>query len=302
MDHELLKREVFGLKFDNPVGLAAGFDKDALIYNEFYCFGFAFIEVGTITPLGQQGNPRPRLFRIVKDQGLINRMGFNNNGLPAAIRQLKKNRERVIIGGNIGKNTLTENRDAPGDYARCFRELYDYVDYFVINVSCPNIGSLSELQDREQLAGIVSHLVQIKQNMALKRPVLIKISPDLTYQQIDDIINIAHEYGLDGIIATNTSLSREGLSTGRERIAEIGSGGLSGRPLSKRSTEIIRYIHRKTGGDLPIIGVGGILTPEDALEKLEAGASLVQIYTGFIYEGPGLVKRINKAILARGYK
>lgn len=302
IDHELLKREVFGLKFDNPVGLAAGFDKDAVVYNEISCFGFAFIEIGTITPIGQPGNPKPRLFRLVKDKGLINRMGFNNQGLSAAVSQLEKKNRKVIIGGNIGKNTLTDNANATEDYASCFQGLYDSVDYFVINVSCPNIGSLSELQDRKELDGIVSRLAQIKQNKARKKPVLIKISPDLDDQQIDDVISIARDYGIDGIIATNTSVSRDGLKTGPEAVSEMGSGGLSGSPLRERSTAVIRYIHDKTGGQLPIIGVGGIMTPEDALEKLDAGATLVQVYTGFIYEGPGLVKKINKAILERSLK
>jgi dihydroorotate dehydrogenase len=302
IDHELLKREVFGLRFDSPVGLAAGFDKDAAVYNEISCFGFSFIEIGTVTPLGQPGNPKPRLFRLPRDKGLINRMGFNNKGLSAAVSQLEKKDRKVIIGGNIGKNTLTDNINAAEDYAKCFEGLYDSVDYFVINVSCPNISSLSELQDRKQLEVITSRLTQIKQNKVLKKPVLIKISPDLDDQQIDDVINIARKYGIDGIIATNTSIERDGLKTNPEVVSEMGNGGLSGLPLRDRSTAVIRYIHEKTGGQLPIIGVGGIMTPRDALEKLDAGATLLQVYTGFIYEGPGLVRKINKAILARNLK
>jgi dihydroorotate dehydrogenase len=297
--HEKLEREVFGLKFSNPVGLAAGFDKDAKVFNELSCFGFAFVEVGTITPLGQPGNPKPRLFRLIKDKGLINRMGFNNKGLTEAVKQLEGKDRRIIVGGNIGKNTQTDISAAVEDYARSFEGLYDHVDYFVINVSCPNIASLNELQDRKQLSGIVARLTQIRQNKALKRPILIKISPDLEDQQIKEIIDVAGEYGIDGIIAANTSVSREGLLTAKEKINKLGKGGLSGEPLCKRSTEIIKYIYQKTDGRLPVIGVGGIMTAEDALEKLDAGAVLVQIYTGFIYEGPGLVKKINKAILKR---
>jgi len=299
IEHEALEREVFGLKFRNPVGLAAGFDKNAEVFNEFSVFGFAFVEVGTITPHGQPGNPKPRLFRLGKDKGLINRMGFNNKGMFEAAGQLAKKDRKVIIGGNIGKNTLTDINEAIEDYARCFEELYDCVDYFVVNVSCPNIENLNELQNKKQLGGIISRLVQIKQNKALKRPILVKISPDLDEKQLDDVISVALEYAIDGIIATNTSISREGLTINTEEISALGNGGLSGQPICSRSTDVIRYIHKKTGGSLPIIGVGGIMSPEDALEKLEAGATLLQLYTGFIYEGPGLVKRINKAIIKR---
>jgi dihydroorotate dehydrogenase len=296
--NEKLKREVFGLTFENPVGLAAGFDKNARFFNQFSAFGFSFIEVGTFTPAGQPGNPRPRSFRLKRDRALINRMGFNNDGARAAARRLGKRRTRLIIGGNIGKNTSTPNEMAVEDYAAAFRELYDAADYFVVNVSCPNISDLSHLQDREQLDGILSRLSSIRAEKALKKPVLVKISPDLNNRQIDDVIELIGRNGMDGIIATNTTITREGLKTDPARVASIGSGGMSGSPLRQRSTEIIRYISEKTGGKLPIIGVGGIMSPPDALEKLEAGASLVQVYTGFVYEGPSLVRRINRSILA----
>jgi dihydroorotate dehydrogenase len=296
---ENLRRKVFGLTFENPVGLAAGFDKNARFFNQFSAFGFSFIEVGTVTPLGQPGNPRPRSFRLKRDRALINRMGFNNDGAVAAARRLGRRRTRMIIGANIGKNTSTPNERAVEDYAKAFLELYDSADYFVVNVSCPNITDLSHLQDRELLDGILSRLGSIRAQKALKKPILVKISPDLNKRQIDDVIELTGRYGMDGIVATNTTITREGLKTDPKRVESIGSGGLSGMPLRQRSTEIIRYIHEKTGGELPVIGVGGIMSPSEALEKLEAGASLVQIYTGFIYEGPSLVRRINRSILAQ---
>lgn len=297
-----LERELFGLKFRNPVGLAAGFDKDAEVFNEFACFGFSFIEAGTITPKAQPGNVRPRSFRLRADKALINRMGFNNRGVVKAAGKLSLRKEDVIIGGNIGKNTATENKDAADDYARCFEALYDCVDYFTINISCPNIESLSELQDREMLESIATRITGIRKRMSVYRPVLVKISPDLTEKQIDDVLDIIGEQGLDGIIATNTSIGRKKLLTDPEKIERIGKGGLSGKPIRDRSDEVIAYISRKTSGKLPVIGVGGIMTPDDAMRKLKAGASLVQIYTGMIYEGPGLVKRINRKILEEWYR
>ncbi|MFC2115737.1 quinone-dependent dihydroorotate dehydrogenase [Bacteroidota bacterium] len=295
--HEKLQREVFGLKFDNPVGLAAGFDKNAWFFKQFSAFGFSFIEVGTVTPVGQPGNPRPRSFRLSKDKALINRMGFNNNGASAVARRLRNRQTNIIIGGNLGKNTATPNERAVEDYAAVFEELYEVADYFVVNVSCPNITDLSHLQDREQLEGIFSRLSSLRSVKYTRKPILVKISPDLNNIQIDDVIDLVNQYDMDGIIATNTSITRDGLSSDPALVDAIGRGGLSGKPIRDRSTDIIRYIHDKTKGELPIIGVGGIMSPEDALEKIDAGASLVQIYTGFIYEGPSIVRKINKAIL-----
>lgn len=292
-----LKRTVFGLTFDNPVGLAAGFDKNAEFYNEFSRLGFAFIEIGTVTPKGQPGNPKPRSFRLPMDKALINRMGFNNLGADEVIKNLKKRKVKTIIGGNLGKNTLTPNSDAVNDYITTFNKLYDYVDYFVVNVSCPNISDLHELQDKGSLLDILGSLMSERTKMTASKPILLKISPDLNFNQIDDIIEIARETKIDGIVATNTTTGRYNLTTPKENVTNIGNGGMSGAPLRDRSTEIIKYIATKTGGKLPIIGVGGIMTPQDALDKINAGASLVQIYTGFIYEGPSLIKRINKAIL-----
>lgn len=292
-----LNREVFGLTFENPVGLAAGFDKNATFYRQFAAFGFSFVEVGTATPVGQPGNDRPRSFRLPEDKALINRMGFNNHGAEKIAERLSQGRTKMIIGGNIGKNTITPNESAVDDYADAFLCLYDYVDYFVVNVSCPNISDLSHLQDRDQLAGILHRLSSIRAEMLRKKPILVKISPDLNWEQIDDVLELVDEFSMDGIVATNTTISREGLSTAPEKIEKIGRGGLSGLPIRERSTEIIRYIAVKTAGKLPIIGVGGILSADDALEKLQAGATLVQIYSGFIFEGPGLVKKINEALL-----
>ncbi|WP_268847506.1 quinone-dependent dihydroorotate dehydrogenase [Flavobacterium aestivum] len=289
-----LETEVFGLKFKNPVGLAAGFDKDAALYQELSNFGFGFIEIGTLTPKGQEGNPKKRLFRLKADSAIINRMGFNNGGVQEAVERLKKNKD-VLIGGNIGKNKLTPNDEATSDYEICFDALYDYVDYFVVNVSSPNTPNLRALQDKEPL----TQLLQTLQNKNLakpkQKPVLLKIAPDLTDEQLLDIIDIVNETKIAGVIATNTTISREGLQSE----AKIETGGLSGKPLTKRSTEVIRFLSQKSNKSFPIIGVGGIHSAEDALEKLEAGASLVQLYTGFIYEGPALIKSINKAILAK---
>ena len=295
--HPGLQREFMGLKFENPVGLAAGFDKNGTFFNEFSSFGFSFIEVGTITPKGQPGNPKPRSFRLTKDRALINRMGFNNIGVQEAIKNLKRRKQGLIIGGNIGKNTLTPNEKAVEDYEYCFRELYNYVDYFVVNVSCPNITDLSELQDQDALEKILGRLVTIRKKQSVYRPVLLKISPDLNNKQLDQVIDIHFKIGIDGIVATNTTIQRNGLKTDREKVRKIGNGGLSGRPLTERSTEVIRYIHTKSDGKIPVIGVGGIMTVEDAVEKLKAGATLIQVYSGFIFNGPGFVKKINKALL-----
>ncbi|HKL09507.1 MAG TPA: quinone-dependent dihydroorotate dehydrogenase [Bacteroidales bacterium] len=292
-----LKRTFLGIEFDNPVGFAAGFDKNAEVYHQFSSFGFSFIEVGTVTPLPQPGNTKPRSFRIPKDSGLINRMGFNNKGADYAVRKLKNKSRKVIIGGNIGKNTLTPNNEALDDYVYCFEKLYAHVDYFVVNLSCPNIKDLEKLQDKDSTITILNKLTKIRQSKEKYKPILLKVSPDLTREQLNDVVETFNITGIDGIVATNTTRSRDGLKTTEEKISKIGDGGLSGAPLTKRSTEIIRYLREKSEGTIPIIGVGGIMTVEDALEKLEAGATLIQIYTGFIYQGPGFVKQINKAIL-----
>ena len=292
-----LQRNLWGISFPNPVGMAAGFDKEGKLYNELADLGFGFVEIGTFTPQPQPGNPRPRLFRLPGDRALINRMGFNNDGVDETVERIKSNKPRCIIGGNIGKNTDTLSEDASEDYEIAFQKLFPYVDYFVINVSCPNISNAVELQDKEELRTIVNKVTEVNNSKIQSKPVLLKISPDLNYSQIDDTLEIVNEAGIHGVIATNTTIARTGLTTVPEKVEDMGDGGLSGKPLHKRSTEIIKYISKKTRKELPIIGVGGIMTPEDALEKLKAGASLVQLYTGFIYEGPSLARRINKAIL-----
>jgi len=299
-----LQREVFGLKFKNPVGLAAGFDKNAELMGEMANLGFGFVEIGTVTPLPQPGNPKPRMFRLPEDGALINRMGFNNHGMDvvaerlAAFRKTAKGIQRsLIIGGNIGKNKNTPNEDAVSDYVKCFDRLFDVVDYFVVNVSSPNTPGLRALQEKEPLMQLLNTLQQRNSKNGVSRPVLLKIAPDLTNGQLDDIVEIVKETGIAGIIATNTTISREGLIS--EDKLKIETGGLSGKPLTKRSTEVIGYLSKKSKGAFPIIGVGGIHSPEDAIDKLNAGASLVQLYTGFIYEGPGLIARINKTILSQ---
>lgn len=291
-----LEREVFGLKFKNPVGLAAGFDKNALWVDELANLGFGFIEIGTVTPKAQPGNDKPRLFRLVKDEAIINRMGFNNEGSVKAAELLKLRKSTVILGGNIGKNKMTPNENALDDYVLAFNDLYPYVDYFVVNVSSPNTPGLRELQDKEPLSKILNSLKGLNASKPAEKPILLKIAPDLTDSQLDDIIEIVRETKIDGLIATNTTIERSPLSSSKEEIETIGAGGLSGKPLKKRSTEVIRYLHSKSGGAFPIIGVGGIYTAEDAREKLEAGASLVQVYSGFIYEGPAIVKNICKGL------
>jgi dihydroorotate dehydrogenase len=292
-----LEREVFGIKFPNPVGLAAGFDKDAKLYKELSNFGFGFIEIGTITPLAQPGNDKPRMFRLPADQALINRMGFNNEGIDGAIERLKNRPKDLIIGGNIGKNKNTPNEEAINDYEKCFEALYPYVDYFVVNVSSPNTPNLRALQEKEPLKHLLLHLQQLNTNKAKQKPILLKIAPDLTNEQLDDIVEIVQDSKIAGVIASNTTISREGLATSKERITEIGMGGLSGKPLTQRSTEVIAYLSKKSNKSFPIIGVGGIHSADDAVQKLNAGASLVQLYTGFIYEGPALIKAINNRIL-----
>lgn len=295
--HPSLEREVFGLKFPNPVGMAAGFDKNAELFKELSNFGFGFIEIGTVTPKGQDGNPKKRLFRLKEDQGIINRMGFNNAGVEDAVKRLKKNKH-VLIGGNIGKNKITPNEEAVNDYILCFNALFDYVDYFVVNVSSPNTPNLRALQDKEPLTHLLSTLKALNLKKPSPKPILLKIAPDLSNDQLMDIIDIVTGVKIDGVIATNTTLSREGLLSN----AKKETGGLSGRPLTQRSTEVIRFLVEKSNNAFPIIGVGGIHKPEDALEKLEAGAALVQLYTGFVYEGPAAVKRINKALIARAQR
>ena len=292
-----LEKELFGLKFKNPVGLAAGFDKDAKLFNELSAFGFGFIEIGTLTPLPQDGNPKKRMFRLPKDSGLINRMGFNNGGVKEAVERLKRNNSGIIIGGNIGKNKVTPNENAVDDYVICFNELHAHVDYFVVNVSSPNTPNLRALQDKKPLTEILNRLMDLNKEKSAQKPILLKIAPDLTDSQLDDIIDIVADTKIDGIISSNTTIARDNLETDNNRLTEIGNGGLSGKPLTKRSTEVIRYLAQKSNKAFPIIGVGGIHSAEDALEKLEAGADLVQIYTGFIYEGPSLIKKINKEIL-----
>jgi dihydroorotate dehydrogenase len=287
-----LEREVFGLKFKNPVGLAAGFDKDAKLYNELSNFGFGFIEIGTLTPKPQAGNPKKRLFRLQEDSAIINRMGFNNGGVEDAIIRLKKNKT-VLIGGNIGKNKTTPNDEAVNDYVICFEALFDYVDYFVVNVSSPNTPNLRELQEKEPLKALLNTLQNLNLKKSKPKPILLKIAPDLTNEQLLDIIEIVNETKIAGVIASNTTVSRDGLESANK--SEI--GGLSGKPLTNRSTEVIRFLSEKSNKSFPIIGVGGIHSAKDALEKLDAGASLVQLYTGFIYEGPKLIKKINKALL-----
>lgn len=319
--HSPFTTHLFGLHFKNPVGLGAGFDKNAKYLRELETLGFGFVEIGTVTPRPQAGNNRPRLFRLPNDKALINRMGFNNDGVEVIAGRLKKWRKKVgswqmavdsnlaktpssvinhpsslLIGGNIGKNKITPNEDAWKDYEICFRALHPHVDFFVVNVSSPNTPGLRELQEKDSLRKILTHLQELNKNFERQKPVLLKIAPDLTLEQIDDVIDLAKEINLDGIVATNTTISRALLTTGDGQIQAIGAGGLSGGPLRGRATEVIKYIHQKTGGAIPIIGSGGIFTGSDAKEKLTAGALLVEVWTGFIYEGPFIVKRICQAL------
>ncbi len=293
-----LKRTVMGLEFPNPVGLAAGFDKDGKHYKAMSALGFGFIEIGTVTPIAQVGNPKPRLFRLPEDEGIINRMGFNNEGLDAMVNRLKNGKPKnLIVGGNIGKNKLTPNEIAVTDYDKSFTALFPYVDYFVVNVSSPNTPGLRELQNKEPLTRLLSHLQSLNLAKEKPKPILLKIAPDMTNEQLDDVIEIILNTQLTGIIATNTTIDRSNLNTSQEKIMNIGNGGLSGKPLSQRSTEVIRYIHEKTDGKIVIIGVGGIRSPQDAIDKLNAGASLIQIYSGLIYEGPQLIRKINNTLI-----
>lgn len=291
-----LETVVAGIKFPNPVGLAAGFDKNAIMYNEMGNLGFGFVEIGTVTPLPQPGNPQPRLFRLPKDKALINRMGFNNDGVKKITERLKTRRQGLIIGGNIGKNKEVANEDAFRDYSTCFDSLFDYVDYFVVNVSSPNTPGLRSLQEKEPLTNLLSGLQHKNEEHSAPKPIFLKIAPDLTYEQLDDIIDIVKNCRISGVIATNTTISREGLRTDT---APFGNGGLSGKPLLSHSTEVLKYLSTKSGGAFPIIASGGIHSVEDTMEKLDAGACLIELYTGFIYEGPMLIKRINREILRR---
>ena len=306
-----LTTTAFKLDIKNPVGLGAGFDKNAKYLRELETLGFGFVEIGTVTPLPQAGNDKPRLFRLPADNALINRMGFNNDGVDVVVQRLKKWKEKqlvtesnklqnanlkLIIGGNIGKNKITPNEDAWKDYEICFKELHHYVDYFVVNVSSPNTPGLRELQEKESLRKILRHLQMINNGKAISKPILLKIAPDLTQEQIDDVVDLAIEIQLDGLVCCNTTINRNGLVTPKEEIEKIGAGGLSGKPVKERSTAIVNYIHQRTKGEIPIIASGGIFTTEDAKEKLNCGASLVQVWTGFIYEGPGIVKKICTAL------
>jgi dihydroorotate dehydrogenase len=302
-NHPALKRELFGLQFENPVGMAAGFDKEAKAYKEFTNLGFGFIEIGTLTPKAQDGNPKKRLFRLQKDSAIVNRMGFNNSGVDAVVERLKQNPKlghpnHVLIGGNIGKNKVTPNEDAVKDYIICFEKLFDHVDYFAVNVSSPNTPGLRELQDRKPLTHILQTLQDLNNKKASRKPILLKIAPDLTDDQLLDIIAIVKDTKIDGVIATNTTISREGLQS--EESLRKEAGGLSGAPLTNRATDVIAFLHQKSKGAFPIIGVGGIMTAQDAIDKLRAGASLVQLYTGFVYEGPALIKEINEEVIAQG--
>ena len=297
IEDKRLERTLFGIKFKNPVGLAAGFDKNAVLYNELANFGFGFIEIGTVTPLGQEGNPKKRLFRLKHDAGIINRMGFNNDGLETVIQQLKKNKGKLIIGGNIGKNTQTSSDLYTRDYELCFKGLHPFVDYFVLNVSCPNVGSHAKLNDKSYLIELISAVQKLNKQELTQKPILLKIAPDLNNNQLDEIIELVAETKIDGVIASNTSVTRNNLKASDQLLKEIGNGGLSGQPIKELSTRVIRYLAQNSNKAFPIIGVGGIHSAQDALDKIEAGADLVQIYTGFIYEGPGLIKKINKALL-----
>ena len=289
---KVLERDLFGLNFKNPVGLAAGFDKNAECYNEFSNFGFGFIEIGTVTPLPQPGNPKKRIFRLVEDRSLINRLGFNNKGLDEIINNLRKKRD-IIIGANIGKNFFTENKDGHNDYLKCLQGLHDFVDYFAINISSPNTKNLRQFHDKNLLRPLLESLINYNNSQSSRKPMLLKISPDIERKELDDIISLVSELKIDGIIATNTTISRDNLKSKHKN--EI--GGLSGESLKVKSNDIIRYLRKELGNNFPIIGVGGIMTKQDAIEKFNSGANLIQLYTGFIYKGPGLIRDINKAII-----
>ena len=294
-DVPTLEKEVFGIHFPNPVGLAGGLDKNGEFYNDMANFGFGFVEIGSLTPQPQDGNPKPRCFRVPKDKAIINRFGINNKGVKNAIEHLKKERPNVIVAANISKNTTSINEDAAKDYESSFALLYDFVDMFVVNISCPNVVGLTALQDMNFLSDIIDRLLNLRMYYDEYRPILLKVSPDLSHEQLDEIIEYSLRSGIDGIVAGNTTRSRDGLtSISPEKIEAIGNGGMSGAPVHKKNLELVKYVHTKSEGKLPIIGVGGIMSPEDAKEMIDAGASLVEIYSGFIYEGPALVKRILK--------
>ena len=314
-----LSKTLWGITFPNIVGLAGGFDKNAEYTDALSCLGFGFVEIGTVTPRPQPGNNKPRLFRLPADKALLNRMGFNNQGVGYAVSQLRQRNEKIIIGGNIGKNKDTPNVDAINDYEQCFNELYDYVDFFVVNVSSPNTPGLRELQDKEPLTRLLTRLLEInrhknrekdrekviasqinntdKKNITIGKPILLKIAPDLTNEQLDDIVDIVQTVGLHGIVATNTTISRYGLTTPGDKITKYGDGGISGQPVKNRATEVVSYIHKRSNGSIPIIACGGIFTAQDAIDKINAGASLVQLYTGFIYEGPAVAKKIVEGLI-----
>ena len=294
-----LAKELFGLTFKNPVGLAGGLDKNGEYYNDMADFGFGFVEIGSLTPRPQDGNPKPRLFRIPQDKAIINRMGINNKCVKHAVENLKRNRPETIVAANISKNSTSLNEEASKDYESAFALLYDFVDMFVINISCPNVVGLSELQDVSYLSDITDKLLDLRMYFDEYRPILLKVSPDIPHQQLDDILDYAMMSGIDGIVAGNTTRSRDGLTIDEKEIGNIGNGGMSGAPLYRKNLELVKYISGKTGGNLPVIGVGGIMSPEQAAEMLDAGASLIEIYTGFIYEGPSLVKKINRFLSKR---
>ncbi len=294
-----LRQDILGLSFPNVVGMAPGYDKNAEVMTPLFEQGFGFVEAGTVTPKPQDGNPKPRIFRLTKDEAIINRMGFNNLGLEEAVKKLKKRSNKLIIGGNIGKNTATPNEEALNDYVSCFNGLYDHVDYITVNVSCPNVTNLHKLQDQDELEKILTTLDHERAKKSIYKPVFLKVSPDLNTNQIDETLTVVDKCNVDGVIATNTTVTRNTLSINEDEIKRIANGGLSGLPIKDKSTEVIRYIANKTKGKLPIIGVGGIMTPQDALDKIEAGASLIQVYTGFIYEGPTMAKRINSFLKKR---
>ncbi len=301
IENPKLAVNIWGLEFKNRVGLAAGFDKDALYYNELSHFGFGFIEIGTVTPLPQPGNEKPRMFRLLQDNSLLNRMGFNNQGAQLAAENLKNRKPGLIIGGNIGKNKNTDNSHANADYLKCFIALYDVVDYFVVNVSSPNTPNLRDLQEKEPLKALLNELMDLNNKQPKVKPLLLKIAPDLSTHQLDDIIDIVSQTKIHGVIATNTTIDREVLHYEKEKVKNLGAGGISGKALTQKATEVIKYLHTHSNGAFPIIGVGGIHCADDALEKLNAGAALIQLYTGFIYEGPGLIKQINKKLLSQNY-
>lgn len=293
-EYPKLHKEVFGINFPNPVGLAGGLDKNGEFYNDMANFGFGFVEIGSLTPQPQDGNPKPRCWRVPQDKALINRFGINNKGVRNAVEHLKKVRPEVIVAANISKNSTSINEDAAKDYESAFALLYDFVDMFVVNVSCPNVVGLTSLQDISFLSEIVDKLLNLRMYYDEYRPILLKVSPDLSKEQLDDIIDYCLRSGIDGMVAGNTTRSREGLTISQEKIDSIGNGGMSGAPVHKKNLALVKYIHERSEGKLPIIGVGGIMSEQDAKAMIDAGASLVEIYTGFIYEGPALIKRINK--------